>query len=165
MPAWQSFRELFHPLRILWQSRSGFYCVGLSSFCPITVVTSLDCGREYPLIEKRTGIRMLGDRLMETGESLQAHVLISHPHWDHIQGFPFFKPAFISGNEITIVGSEPEGITLHRVIADQMNKIYFPIQINELKARISFHPVGEGSFQIGGATIQTLFVNHPALAL
>lgn len=117
------------------------------------------------IFDAGTGIRVLGDRLIETGESLQAHLLISHPHWDHIQGFPFFKPAFISGNEITVVGSEPEGITLHRVIADQMNKIYFPIQINELKARINFHPVGEGTFKIGGATVQTLFVNHPALAL
>jgi hypothetical protein len=60
MPAWQSFRDLFHPLRILWQNRSGFYCVGLDSFCPISMVTSLDFGREYPWIEKRTGIRMLG---------------------------------------------------------------------------------------------------------
>jgi hypothetical protein len=60
MPAWQSFRELFHPMRILWQNRSGFYCVGLDRFCPIAMVTSLDCGREYPLIEKRAGIRMLG---------------------------------------------------------------------------------------------------------
>jgi phosphoribosyl 1,2-cyclic phosphodiesterase len=108
---------------------------------------------------------MLGDRLIETGESLQTHLLISHSHWDHIQGFPFFKPAFISGNEITVVGSEPEGITLRRVIADQMNKIYFPIQINELKARINFRPVGEETLQIHGATVQTLFMNHPALAL
>jgi hypothetical protein len=60
MPAWQSFRELFYPLRILWQNRSGFYCVGLDAFCPIAMVTSLDCGREYPRIEQRTGIRMLG---------------------------------------------------------------------------------------------------------
>jgi hypothetical protein len=60
MPAWQSFRDLFHPLRILWQNRSGFYCVGLDSFCPISMVTSLDYGREYSLIETRTGIHMLG---------------------------------------------------------------------------------------------------------
>ena len=60
MPAWQSFRDLFHPTRILWQNRSGFYCVGLDRFCPISMVTSLDFGREYPWIEKRTGIRMLG---------------------------------------------------------------------------------------------------------
>ena len=60
MPAWQLFRDSFHPLHILWQNRSGFYCVGLDAFCPIAMVTSLDCGREYPWIEQRTGIRMLG---------------------------------------------------------------------------------------------------------
>ncbi len=117
------------------------------------------------IFDAGTGIRVLGDHLLESGESIQAHILISHPHWDHIQGFPFFKPAFISGNELTIVGSEPEGITLRRVIADQMNKIYFPIQISELKARINFKPVGEETFQIRNATVNTIFVNHPALAL
>jgi hypothetical protein len=60
MPTRQSFRDLFLPLRILWQNRSGFYCVGLDGFCPIAMVTSLDYGREYPWIEKRTGIRILG---------------------------------------------------------------------------------------------------------
>jgi hypothetical protein len=57
MAAWDSFRRLFHPRRILWQNRSGFYCMGLEQFCPISVVACLDDSREYDLIERRTGIR------------------------------------------------------------------------------------------------------------
>jgi hypothetical protein len=57
MAAWDSFRRLFHPRRVLWQNRSGFYCMGLEQFCPISVVACLDDSREYDLIERRTGIR------------------------------------------------------------------------------------------------------------
>ena len=56
MADWDSFRRLFHPRRILWQSLSGFYCVGLDELCPIWVVACLDHGREYGWIEQRTGI-------------------------------------------------------------------------------------------------------------
>ncbi len=56
MADWNSFRRLFHPRRILWQSLSGFYCVGLEELCPISVVACLDHGREYGWIEQRTGI-------------------------------------------------------------------------------------------------------------
>lgn len=60
MPDWKSLRDMFHPLRILWQNLSGFYCLGLDRFCPITLVTSVDYGREFAWIEERTGIQMLG---------------------------------------------------------------------------------------------------------
>jgi len=120
---------------------------------------------ELIILDAGTGIRDLGERLIETGESVNAYVLISHPHWDHIQGFPFFKPAFISGNQLTIVGGETDKVTLHRMIEDQMNKVYFPIQLSDLKANIRFKKVGEETFSVFDATIQTLFVNHPSFAM
>lgn len=120
---------------------------------------------ELIILDAGTGIRDLGERLIETGESVNAYVLISHPHWDHIQGFPFFKPAFISGNQLTIVGGETDKVTLHGMIEDQMNKVYFPIQLSDLKANIRFQKVGEETFSVFDATIQTLFVNHPSFAM
>ncbi len=78
---------------------------------------------ELIIFDAGTGIRGLGDHLIANGESLNTYLLITHPHWDHIQGFPFFKPALISGNEITIIGTEREEINLQRIIADQMNRI------------------------------------------
>ena len=117
------------------------------------------------ILDAGTGIRNLGERLIESGESINAFLLISHPHWDHIQGFPFFKPAFISGNEITIVGGETEKVTLQKMISDQMNKIYFPIQLNELKATLKFRRVQEESFDVFDARVETIFVNHPSFSI
>ncbi len=117
------------------------------------------------ILDAGTGIRNLGDTLMEKGESINAYIFISHPHWDHIQGFPFFKPAFVSGNCFTIVGGETSKVTLQKMIADQMNSIYFPVQLNELKATIKFKRIMEEEFEVFGAKIQTSYVNHPTFGI
>ncbi len=120
---------------------------------------------ELVIFDAGTGIRGLGDALMAGGESVKAFLAISHPHWDHIQGFPFFKPAFISGNEITILGAQSRSVTLRQMISDQMDRVYFPIQLSELKARIAFRPLREGSVPICDATLSSLYLNHPSFAL
>ncbi len=117
------------------------------------------------ILDAGTGVRELGEALMARGESVNAHVLISHPHWDHIQGFPFFKPAFISGNELTILGAQSKDVTLRQMVADQMNQVYFPVQLNELKAKINFRPLREGTTPIFDAELASIYVNHPAFAL
>ena len=117
------------------------------------------------IFDAGTGLRGLGDALMVRGESVKAIIAISHPHWDHIQGFPFFKPAFISGNELTIVGAQTRSVTLRQMIASQMNKVYFPIQLNELKAKIGFLPIREETIPVFEGTLSSIFVNHPAFSL
>ncbi|MBX2989982.1 MAG: MBL fold metallo-hydrolase [Bacteroidetes bacterium] len=117
------------------------------------------------ILDAGSGIRGLGEALTAKGESVNAYVIIGHPHWDHIQGFPFFKPAFISGNELTIMGAQSKDVTLRRMVADQMNKIYFPVQLNELKAKINFRPLREGKTQIFDADLTSIYVNHPSFAL
>jgi phosphoribosyl 1,2-cyclic phosphodiesterase len=117
------------------------------------------------ILDAGTGIRGLGDALMATGESVKAFLAISHPHWDHIHGLPFFKPLFISGNEFTIIGAQSRNLKLRQMISDQMDKVYFPIQLNELKAKIKFRPIGEESVPIFDATLSSLYVNHPSFAL
>ena len=117
------------------------------------------------ILDAGTGIRPLGDKLAAKGQPLNTFLFISHPHWDHIQGFPFFRPAFLPANEITINGGESEKMTLRKMISDLMNKIYFPVHLNELKAKIHFRPVAEEKFKIYDATVQTIYVNHTAFAL
>ncbi|MFH0992262.1 MAG: MBL fold metallo-hydrolase [bacterium] len=118
------------------------------------------------IFDAGTGIRNLGDHLMNSGESIKAHLLITHPHWDHIQGFPFFKPAFISGNELTIIGTERLEKSLNEIISEQMNRIYFPVQLNELKAKIKFVPIREeGEFSIYDAHVKCIYVNHPGFTV
>jgi phosphoribosyl 1,2-cyclic phosphodiesterase len=117
------------------------------------------------ILDAGTGIRNLGDRLIANGETVNTHILITHPHWDHIQGFPFFKPSFVAGNEITVVGTDREEIDLEHIIADQMKKIYFPIQLNELKAKFHFKSIGEEEFSIGDARVRSIYVNHPGFTV
>ncbi|MGE5313415.1 MAG: MBL fold metallo-hydrolase [Acidobacteriota bacterium] len=117
------------------------------------------------ILDAGTGIRALGDRLASQKKAVTASILITHPHWDHIQGFPFFKPAFVPGNAITIIGPERNDITLQRIIADQMTHIYFPIELHELAATISFHPVKEDEFMIGDVRVRTMYVNHPGFTV
>jgi len=118
------------------------------------------------ILDAGTGIRNFGDYLINNGESIKAHLLVTHPHWDHIQGFPFFKPAFISGNELTIVGTERPERFLREIISDQMNHIYFPVQLHDLKAKIHFVPVREeGEMMIHEAMVKMMYVNHPGFTV
>jgi phosphoribosyl 1,2-cyclic phosphodiesterase len=117
------------------------------------------------IFDAGTGLRGLGDALIARGELIKAFIAVSHPHWDHIQGFPFFKPAFVSGNEFTIVGAQTKQLTLRRMLASQMDKVYFPVQLNELKARIRYHAVGEETIPVFNGTLTSMFVNHPSFSL
>ncbi|MEX2116371.1 MAG: MBL fold metallo-hydrolase [Bacteroidota bacterium] len=121
---------------------------------------------ELIILDAGTGMRNLGDHLIAAGESVKAFILITHPHWDHIQGFPFFKPAFISGNELTIVGTDRKDKVLSEIISEQMNRIYFPVQLQDLKARITFVPVKEEQdLQVYDAKARIMFVNHPGFTV
>jgi|YelNatPaOPRAMG01_1025707.scaffolds.fasta_scaffold00013_31 phosphoribosyl 1,2-cyclic phosphodiesterase len=117
------------------------------------------------ILDAGTGIRNLGEYLTSKGGKVDAFLLISHPHCDHIQGFPFFRPAFVNGNTITILGPDGREIPLQKLVADQMNRVYFPLRLAELGAKIRFMPVKEGKTEIGSASVESIIVNHPGLTL
>lgn len=117
----------------------------------------LDCG---------TGALPLAAGLMAQGrKAINANILIGHTHWDHIQGFPFFSPAFVNGNSAAIYGPEGSHGSLHDVLAGQMKFTYFPIELKQLPAAITYHNLTEGIHAIGGARVATQFLNHPAVTL
>ncbi len=117
----------------------------------------LDCG---------TGAHELGQRLAsEAPGTLRASLLISHTHWDHIQGIPFFAPFFIPGNEWDIYAPQGFSDTLRTTLAGQMEYTYFPITAEAFGATLRYHHVSEGSFQIGSVRVHTRFLNHPALTI
>ena len=116
-----------------------------------------DCG---------TGVQRLAAELMAQGKkAIDANILLGHTHWDHIQGFPFFSPAFVKGNSASIYGPEGSGGSLHEVLAGQMEYRYFPIKLNQLPAAITYYDLTEGIHTIGGARVATQFLNHPAITL
>ena len=118
------------------------------------------------LIDCGTGIRGLGDLLMASGaRPVCGHILISHTHWDHIQGLPFFVPLFIPGNEWDIYAPQGFEQSLQETLAGQMQYTYFPITLGELGANVRYHEIVEGSFLAGGIHVHAQYLNHPALTL
>ncbi len=116
-----------------------------------------DCG---------TGARPLGiDLNHSVPRPLCSTILLSHTHWDHIQGFPFFAPLFVPGNEFTICAPEGVGSSLANVLAGQMEFTYFPVKLDQLPAKISFRDLPEGQHNINGIGVKTQYLNHPATCL
>ncbi len=119
------------------------------------------------IFDAGTGIRELGISLMEEFKSqpLTVHLFISHTHWDHIQGLPFFRALYKRDNEVIVYG--PRGLErgLEDAIMTQMQRLWFPVRRGELSARLSFTELGEESFSLGPAVISTKIMNHPVLSL
>ena len=117
----------------------------------------LDCG---------TGAHDLGQDLMSRRpKSTRGHLLISHTHWDHIQGLPFFAPLFVPGNEWDIYAPRGLGQSIRETLAGQMQYTYFPITLEAMGATVRYHDLVEGVLEIGDITVTARYLNHPALTL
>jgi CheY-like chemotaxis protein len=113
-----------------------------------------------------TGARLLGADLIARGQSpIRGNILLTHTHWDHIQGFPFFAPLFLPGNEFAVYAPEGGGGSLHQLLAGQMEFRYFPVDLNQLPASISYHDLPEGPHDIDGIHVTAQFLHHPAMTL
>lgn len=129
------------------------------------------------IIDAGTGIRFLGQQLMqeEFGQgSGVAHLLFTHAHWDHIQGFPFFAPVYVkrinkdgktargSSNTFYVYGARNAGETIENSLRAQMSSCYFPVSIDDLPANFTFTEIGEKAFKIGYKTkVLPLHLQHP----
>ncbi len=130
-------------------------CVEVRSANGTLVV--IDCG---------TGAHGLGCALMaEQQEPVNGNILISHTHWDHIQGLPFFAPLRSPGNEWDIYAPRGLSQSLRDTLSGQMQYTYFPITLEELGASLRYHDLVEGGFQVGDIRVHARYLNHPALTL
>lgn len=122
---------------------------------------------ELFIFDAGTGIKKLSDHLLETNKGpITAKIFITHPHWDHINGIPFFKPFYIKGNTFEILSATHNKTTVESLIFDQMNHINFPATLKDMYAQISFTKLEEtGSLNINEVNIKTHRLNHPGICI
>jgi len=150
---------------------------GTRGSTPVPGENTLRYGGNTPCIEVRnndiiviidagTGIRELGNSLIKEfkNKKIETHVLISHTHWDHIQGIPFFKPAFINGNKITFYGVRGIDIDFENIIKGQMDTTYFPVDFSVFQSDIEFVELVD-KIKIAPFNISFLFLNHPGVTV
>lgn len=119
-------------------------------------------GRLY-IFDCGTGFRNLGKRLTREfpGQPIEAHIFVSHYHWDHIQGIPFFAPLYDNGGNHFRFHSSSRTRHLQEAIEGQMVQPYFPVNMNEMAARREFFDIGEGQADFEDCRIVTRWLNHP----
>lgn len=122
--------------------------------------------KHFFIFDAGTGIKKLSNYILHQKiYPISAKVFISHPHYDHINGIPFFVPLYIKGNEFEFFGSAMGDDSIEKIIAGQMDSIYFPITVKEFAAKISYRNLKEESFDIDEVKIQTIILNHPGKCL
>ncbi len=152
-----------------WGTRGSIATPGPSTttYGGNTSCVEVRCGTDIFIFDAGTGIRPLGLALMEEfgKQPLTIHLFVSHTHWDHIQGFPFFTPAYASTTTIHVYGSPGQGRPLEKVLRGQMDADYFPVALGDMTSNINVHEFKGKPFEIGAAHISAMYLNHPGMNL
>jgi phosphoribosyl 1,2-cyclic phosphodiesterase/CheY-like chemotaxis protein len=131
-----------------------------------TSCTEVRYGDHILALDAGTGLREFGNSLLHEfgARPIRAHLFVGHTHWDHIQGFPFFTPAYVKGNEFFIYSLRGAGKPLERIFRGQMDSDYFPVVLGDMRAHLEFVELHE-PVHIGGLTISFHYLNHPGIAI
>jgi phosphoribosyl 1,2-cyclic phosphodiesterase len=147
-----------------WGVRGSIACPGQSTvrYGGNTACVEMQVGKQRLIFDGGTGLRVLGQTLLRE-MPVEAHLFFTHSHWDHIQGFPFFVPAFIRGNRFTIYGAiAPNGSTIEQRLNDQMLHPNFPVPLQIMGAELAFQDLDIGEpVQIGDVLVENALLNHP----
>ena len=122
---------------------------------------------EIIILDAGSGIRLLGLALdKEFGpRSMKLTLLISHTHWDHIQGLPFFSPAYNQKNLIRVLGYEGARAGLAKILASQMETPFFPVSLRQLPSHLAIEELKEMEFRVGNVEVRSKFANHPGICV
>ncbi len=147
-----------------WGVRGSIACPSSSHvrYGGNTSCLEVEAGDTTIILDAGTGIRSLGHSIRDRGLK-SAHLLLTHSHWDHINGFPFFGPGFNKGYEFQVMAGHLENDSIREVLAGQMMQPTFPVPLEAMQARLSFEDFSAGdTFKIGpDITIKTTSLNHP----
>ncbi|MGH7570047.1 MAG: MBL fold metallo-hydrolase [Gemmatimonadales bacterium] len=125
-------------------------------------------GGQLVILDAGTGIRALGVELVEKQNgAVNAEILLSHAHWDHIQGLPHFKPFFAPGNAVRIWGSRQGTMSLEAILRQQMDPAVFPVPLDALSAKLTVQQVepGASEFTLGEFRVRGMKLRHPGTTL
>jgi phosphoribosyl 1,2-cyclic phosphodiesterase len=134
-----------------------------------TACVEVQCGENLLIFDGGSGIRELGIDLLHRSrkpsgdrQRIGAHIFLSHYHWDHIQGLPFFGPAYVEGNRLELYGRAGCCESLRDTLAKQMSEPNFPISLDRLRGLVAFHELESGSrVQIDDVSVDIQALAHP----
>ena len=127
-----------------------------------TSCVSLRVGDESPLIlDLGTGVRYLGHQLRAEGKSFVGAALLTHLHWDHVQGLPFFPPVLDAGTHMDIYApTQDDGRPARVALFDMIKPPMFPVDVSKLPCTLDVHTIGDGEFSVGQFLVTSRFIPH-----
>ncbi|RMH75072.1 MAG: MBL fold metallo-hydrolase [Cyanobacteria bacterium J007] len=151
-----------------WGVRGSIACPGAETvrYGGNTPCVEMRVGGTRLIFDGGTGLRVLGQSLLSQ-MPVEAYMFFTHSHWDHIQGFPFFVPAFVKGNRFHVYGAvAPNGSTIEQRLNAQMLHPNFPVPLQIMGAQLSFNDLEIGkTVEIGDIVVETALLNHPGEAV
>ncbi len=161
---------VFHPpaTRIkIWGVRGSIPVPGPSTvrYGGNTSCVEVRADGEIIILDAGSGIRSLGMELEKEfgGQPINLTLLLTHTHWDHIQGLPFVLPAFNQKNDLRVLGYEGARAGLAAILAGQMETPFFPVSLRDLPSNLSIEELREMEFPIGKVQVRAKFANHPGI--
>lgn len=112
------------------------------------------------IVDAGTGIRRLGNRLIEE-KTNHYHLIFTHSHWDHLLGFPFFKPIYLQDTHIDVYGCRFAQRSIKNILSNTMQPPFFPVKLDDIKAELDFHGACREPFSIQSLSVTPIFLSHP----
>jgi phosphoribosyl 1,2-cyclic phosphodiesterase len=149
-----------------WGTRGSIPSPGKSTvkYGGNTACVEVRIDKNILIFDAGTGIRNLGNQLVKefTNQPVTLHLFISHTHWDHIQGFPFFMPLYAKNFQVIVYGPPARDKSLKDLMKLQMDAEYFPVPLGDLNAQIVMQEMRE-PLSIGNIRVNPFYLNHPAM--
>ncbi|MES2571000.1 MAG: response regulator [Verrucomicrobiota bacterium] len=162
--------DLHAPTRIrFWGVRGSIPTPGNQTaiFGGNTSCVEVRVGERVIILDAGSGIRLLGQALMKEfrDKPLNLTMLVTHTHWDHIQGFPFFIPAYSPKVSVRVLGYEGAVHGLRGALFEQMQSAFFPVALHQMASHVTFEELDDLQFQLGSVKVRAIFANHPGICL